>query len=146
MAARHSAGIRVNARLTIPERELTLEAVRSGGPGGQNVNKVSSKVVLRFSVRDSQVLGEWRRARLLMRLAARLTRSGELVLHASRFRERHRNAEDARERLARLLREALHTPRRRVPTRPTRGSRERRLADKRRRSDRKRDRRTPGDA
>jgi ribosome-associated protein len=146
MTAKRSAGIRVNARLTIPERELTLEAVRSGGPGGQNVNKVSTKVVLRFSVHDSLVLGEWRRAALLDRLATRLTKSGELVLHASRFRERHRNEEDARERLARLLEKALQTPKKRVPTRPTRGSRERRLAEKRRRSDRKRDRREPGDS
>jgi len=146
MTARRSAGVRVNARLMIPERELTLEAVRSGGPGGQNVNKVATKVVLRFSVRDSLVLGEWRRATLLARLAARLTKGGELVLHASRFRERHRNEEDARERLAVLLRKALQAPKKRVPTRPTRGSRERRLADKRRRSERKRDRRGSEDS
>jgi len=103
-------------------------------------------ISVRFSVRDSLVLGEWRRATLLARLAARLTKGGELVLHASRFRERHRNEEDARERLAVLLRKALQAPKKRVPTRPTRGSRERRLADKRRRSERKRDRRGSEDS
>ena len=134
-------GLRVNARLLIPERELSAEAARSGGPGGQNVNKVASKVVLRFSVRESRALGERRRALLLERLASRLNKKGELVIHASRFREQRKNAVDARERLARVLREALQVQRKRIPTRPTRGSRERRLSDKRQRSERKRARR-----
>ena len=133
--------LRVNARLAIPARELSVEAARSGGPGGQNVNKVASKVVLRFSVAGSAALGERRRQLLLDRLAARLTKEGELVIHASRFRERARNLEDARERLAGILAEALRTPKVRKATRPTRASRRRRLEDKRRRGSLKRARR-----
>ena len=132
--------LRVNARLTIPAGELQITAARSGGPGGQNVNKVASKVVLRFSVRASRVLGEARRTLLLQRLSHRLTKEGELVLHASRHRERARNEEDARERLATLLAESLQSPKKRRATRPTRGSRERRLRAKKHRSERKRER------
>jgi len=134
----------VNARLSLPASELRIVAARSGGPGGQNVNKVATKVVLRFSVRDSRALGDRRRDLLLSRLASRLTKDGELVLHASRHRERPRNEKDARERLAALLREGLRVPRARKRTDPTRGSRERRLKEKRRRGDLKRDRRPRG--
>lgn len=144
MAAARGAGrppLRVNERLLVPAEELRIEYARSGGPGGQNVNKVETKVVLRFSVRASRVLGERRRALLEERLAGRLTREGEIVVHASRFRERSRNEEDARERLAALLREALVVPRERRATRPTRGAVERRLQEKRRRSEAKRERR-----
>lgn len=145
MAAGSRRGLRVNARLELSERELVVRAVRSGGPGGQNVNKVASKVVLSFSVRESRALGERRRSLLLERLAGRLNRRGELVIHASRFRERRRNEEDARDRLASLLRESLRSPKERLATRPTRSSRERRLAEKRRRSERKRSRRVRGE-
>jgi len=138
-------GVRVNGRLLIPERELSLEAARSGGPGGQNVNKVASKVVLRFSVRASRALGERRRALLEERLAGRLNKNGEVVIHASRHRERSRNEQDARERLAAMLREALRTPKKRVATRPTRASKRRRLADKRRQAEKKRGRQELGD-
>jgi ribosome-associated protein len=131
----------INARLTLPARELRIEAARSGGPGGQRVNKVATKVVLRFDVAGSAALAGRRRELLLARLGSRLTAGGEIVIHASRFRDRARNLEDARERLAAMLREGLRTPRRRVKTRPTRASRERRLEDKRKRSKRKQERR-----
>lgn len=135
--------LRVNSRLVIPADELRVSFARSGGPGGQNVNKVESKVVLRFDVAGSPSLGETRRKRLLSKLAPRLTEGGELVIHASRHRRRARNLEDARERLAGILREGLQVARPRRPTRPTRASRRRRVEDKRRRGDRKRERRQP---
>ncbi|MEW6072135.1 MAG: alternative ribosome rescue aminoacyl-tRNA hydrolase ArfB, partial [Planctomycetota bacterium] len=116
---RGPAALRVDARLVLPAAELRVRAARSGGPGGQRVNKVASKVVLSFSVAESQALGERRQALLRERLAARLTRGGEIVVHASRHRERRRNEEDARERLAALLREALRPRRARRPTEPT---------------------------
>lgn len=140
-----SGPLRVNARLVLPPAELRVTYARSAGPGGQRTNKVETAVVLRFSVARSAALGEIRRGRLLERLSSRLTRAGEIVVHASRYRERSRNLRDARERLAALLRAALSIPRARRPTRPTHASRRRRLEDKRRRSERKRQRRTTED-
>jgi len=130
--------LRVNSHLLIPADELVATAARSGGPGGQNVNKVASKVVLRFAIASSRVLGERRKSLLFDRLQSRLTTGGELVLHASRHRTRARNLEDARERLATLLRDALQPQKRRVATKPTRGSKRRRLNEKRARGDLKR--------
>ena len=126
--------------LVIPAGELHVEAVRSGGPGGQNVNKVASKVVLRFAPLASRAFDAVQRARLAERLTGRLSAAGEVVVHASSHRERLRNLEDARARLAQLLLAALARPRRRVATKPTRGSQRRRLEGKRRRSDVKRGR------
>lgn len=138
MTRRRGDGLRVHARLVLPWRELSFEAARSGGPGGQSVNKTASKVVLRFDVAHSAALSEEQRSRLLERLAARLTKQGVLVLHASRYRERVQNERDACERLAELLARGLQRPARRRATRPTRGSVERRLGVKRRRSETKR--------
>ena len=129
--------------LAIPGSELREQASRSGGPGGQRVNKVSTRVTLRWSVATSSALTEAQRARLAGRLAAKLTRDGELVVHAGGERSRARNRALARERLAALVRGALAVRRPRRPTAPSAGGRERRLAAKRRRSERKRERR-PG--
>lgn len=133
--------LRVNSHLVLPPEELHMDFARSGGPGGQHVNRTESKVILRFDVLGSRALGDLRRARVLARLASRLTREGELVLHASRYRERPRNVEDARERLAALLREALAPQKPRKATRPTRASRERRMAAKKQLGEKKRRRR-----
>jgi ribosome-associated protein len=132
---------RSSADVLIPAREIVIEYARSGGPGGQRVNKVETKAVLRFDLGASRAFDETQRERLLRRLASRLTTAGEIVLHASRFRDRQRNVEDARTRLAALLTEALRQPKRRRPTKPTRSSKEKRLREKRNRSETKRTRR-----
>jgi ribosome-associated protein len=136
----------VSDRLTIPESELDLGFARASGPGGQNVNKVESKVELRWSPGRSRALaalGEADRSWLLARLASRLTGSGELVVTASRSRDQVRNREDARAKLAAILNAAMARPRPRRATRPTRGSTERRIREKKRRGEIKRIRRAP---
>ncbi len=134
--------LRVTRAITIPGDELAESFSRAAGPGGQNVNKVASKVELRWNPAASRALGEADRAWLLERLAGRITSSGDVVVRASRTRDQVRNRAEARERLAELLREALARPRKRVATRPGRGAVERRLAGKKRRAVLKRTRRT----
>ena len=137
--------LRINSRLILPPGELHASFSRSGGPGGQNVNKVATRVQLRFSVLESLSLGERRRARLMRQLESRLTRGGEVVVHASSHRERGRNLEEARQRLAALLRTGLQVPKRRKATKPTRASKRKRLDAKRKRGDLKRSRRPHAD-
>jgi ribosome-associated protein len=137
--------LRIGPRIEIPLREIELRYVRSSGPGGQNVNKVASKAVLRFDLRASRALPEAARQRALARLAARLTRDGALVLSSDAYRDQPRNRAAALERLRRLLADAIAIPKLRRPTAPTRAARERRLAEKRSRSARKRDRSRPND-
>src|SRR5262245_63968810 len=134
------APLEIRSDLVIPEAELDEQASRASGPGGQKVNKTSSRVTLRWSIATSTALDERQRARLLARLATRLTRGGELVLHAQRSRSQTQNREQARSRLAELVRAALteRTPRR--ATAPTRSSRERKLSAKRHRSAHKKSR------
>lgn len=134
--------VRVRDDLVIPAAEIALSFVRAGGPGGQNVNKVASKAVLRFNVRDSPSLPAADRRRALARLAPRLTTAGDLILTSAIFREQARNRAAVLTRLATVLRAALRPTRRRRPTRPSAGSVERRLTAKRVRADRKRDRRS----
>jgi ribosome-associated protein len=127
--------------LVIPGRELRETASRSGGPGGQHVNKTSTRVTLRWNVRESEALQTGERRRLLRRLGTRLTRGGDLVVHARRHRSRARNRELARQRLAELVAEALRTRRPRVATQPGRAARQRRLDEKQSRARIKRTRR-----
>lgn len=132
--------LNVTDELAIPDAELVERFVRSGGPGGQNVNKVATAVELRFDVAGSPSLPEAVKARLLARRDRRLTDEGVLVISAQRFRTQERNREDARARLADLVAAATVAPKKRVATKPTRGSKERRLGAKRERAAVKRQR------
>jgi ribosome-associated protein len=126
--------LEITPSLAIADSELVERFVRSSGPGGQNVNKVSTAVELRFDVANSPSLPDALRARLLARRDRRLTDEGVLVISAQRFRTQDRNREDARDRLAEVVRAALHVPKKRVATKPTRASKERRLTGKKERS------------
>lgn len=131
----------VSNRLEIPADELQVDTARSGGPGGQKVNKTETRVQLRFAVKDSRVLSEGQRRLILERLGSRMTRGGELLIDCSVHRSQQANLQAARERLAALLSDALAPRKKRRATKPTRSSVRRRLEGKRQRSDLKRDRR-----
>jgi ribosome-associated protein len=136
-----SGALRITPELEIPRSELEVRATRAGGPGGQHVNTSSTRVELVWNVRDSAVLDDDVRERLLGRLARRLDSSGAVRVVASATRSQRRNREEAELRLIALVQRALATPRKRIATRPSRAAKEARLAAKKRRADRKRDRR-----
>ncbi|MEU5561926.1 MULTISPECIES: alternative ribosome rescue aminoacyl-tRNA hydrolase ArfB [Micromonospora] len=137
--------VRVTDRWTVPAAELRERFSRSSGPGGQGVNTADTRVELSFDLAGSASLPESLRTRALERLAGRLV-DGVLTITASEHRAQLANREAARERLAGLLREAIAPPPPpRRPTRPSRGAKERRLAEKKRQSQRKRDRRVDGE-
>jgi ribosome-associated protein len=129
----------------VPESEFEWTYVRSSGPGGQNVNKVASKAVLRWDAKASPSLPDAVKARLLARHASRFTSDGVLLLTSQRFRDQERNRQDCMERLCSWLVEAAAAPRPRRPTKPTRAAKERRLQAKKQRAKQKAQRRRPGE-
>lgn len=133
--------IQVTPSIALDEGEIEFDFVRAAGPGGQNVNKVSTAVQLRFDVMRSPSLPGGVRRRLIEIAGRRVNKEGVLVIEARRFRTQERNRRDALERLVAMIRQASEQPKRRRPTRPTLAARRRRLAAKRRRSEVKRLRR-----
>ena len=137
------SGVHVHSGLTIPASELEIKFSASGGPGGQHANKVATRVELSWNVRDSQVLGPRQRAHILSRLGHRIDGAGNLRLSSDAYRSQLRNREEVTRRLASLVAEALRPRKSRRATTPTKTSKERRLQDKRKRSETKKTRRSP---
>ncbi len=139
--------IQITDQITIDEGELEEKFVRSSGPGGQNVNKVSTAVQLRFHVMNSTSLPNAIKDRLIVLAGSKMTEEGVLVIDARNHRTQSQNRKEARERFVELLREAAKEPTRRKKTQPSRDIREKRLEEKRRRGELKQTRRSvkPGD-
>ncbi|MCB9956954.1 MAG: aminoacyl-tRNA hydrolase [Caulobacterales bacterium] len=135
----------ITPRIAIPDDELVEGFMRASGPGGQNVNKVETAVQLRFHVLNSEALSNEVKVRLVRLAGRRMTREGEIVIEAQRFRSRERNREDARARLADLIARAAEPPKPRIKTKVSRAQKKKRVEDKRRRSETKAQRRRPID-
>ena len=133
--------VRITPTILIHENEIKLNFIRSSGPGGQNVNKVASTVQLRFDVKNSPSLSDDVRTRLIRLAGDKMTKDGILIIQARRFRKQGRNRQDAMDRLIKLIRKASEKPKAHIKPKPTRTSKERILAAKRRRSEQKRMRR-----
>ena len=136
-------GIRVNDSLVIPRAELMMRASRSSGAGGQHVNKTSSRIEISWNVKSSRAVTDAERERLLTRLSSRLSDDGALRVVASDTRSQLRNREAAEKRLAETVAKALTIPKKRKPTRKPRAANEARLSEKKKQSDRKRERKRP---
>lgn len=130
----------INSRIQIPLEEFAFTFVRSSGPGGQNVNKVNSKAVLRWDVTGSPSLPTDVRARLIEKIGSQLTNEGELVLNSDRYRDQPRNREDCLEKVRTLIRAAATPPKKRRPTKPSRAAKQRRLKSKQAQSQKKQQR------
>lgn len=128
----------INDRVTVPARDLSWTASRASGPGGQNVNKVATKVTIRFDLNGTEALTRAQKARLRKLAGKRIDAKGALMINAQAERSQRQNLERARDGLRKLIRRALVPPKRRVATKPTRASKRRRLDDKRWRGEQKR--------
>jgi ribosome-associated protein len=137
--------LEVNEHIHIPEEEFAWSFVRSGGPGGQNVNKVASKAVLRWDLANSPNVPEEVKVRLRTLQRRRITTEGVLVLNSQRFRDQDKNRQDCLDKLKEMLLEASFVPKVRKRSKPSRGSRERRLQEKKRRAATKKARQLPGE-
>ena len=135
----------INSRIKIPLTEFQFTFSRSSGPGGQNVNKVNTKVLLRWDVTGSPSLPEGVRVRFLEKYPRRITNEGDVIVTSQRFRDQGRNVADATEKLRAMLADAATVPKARRKSKPTRGSRERRLKHKREQSEKKSRRQGMGD-
>jgi ribosome-associated protein len=133
----------VNRRIRIPSSEFRFTFARSAGPGGQNVNKVNTKVTLHWTVESSSSLPEDVRDRLRSKYGRRINKNGELVIYSQRYRDQGRNTEDCLNKLREMLLDVAIAPKKRKATRPSRASKERRLRDKKARSQTKESRRRP---
>jgi len=133
----------VDERIAIPIAELRFTYARSSGPGGQNVNKVSTKVILHWNVEGSPDLPDDVRERFVTRYRRRLTKDGDVVVRSQRFRDRDRNVADCLAKLRDLLLAVAEPPKKRKATRPPAAAKERRLTEKRERGEKKRERRRP---
>ncbi len=143
MARELSSHLDVTARIQIPVSELRITHSRSSGPGGQNVNKVNSKVTIHWPVVTSPSVPADVRTRFLSKFRRRINKQGELVIHSQRYRDQERNISDCMEKIKGLLLEVATPPKLRKPTRPSRGSKERRIREKKSRSQTKQGRRPP---
>lgn len=137
--------LRITDTLALEDWEITESFSRSQGPGGQNVNKVASKAVLRWHLEASPSLSDEVKIRLRTLQRRRISGEGDLIVTAQNWRDQEKNREACLEKLRAMIVEALQVPKPRRPTRPTRGSRQRRLAAKKRRAETKADRRSPTD-
>lgn len=134
--------LKISNQITIPQSELSFDFIRASGPGGQNINKVSSAVQLRFDVLNSAALPEQVKQRLLKLTGKRISSEGVLLIEAKRYRNQERNKQDSLDRLAGLIQKALQEPKKRKKTQPSRAEKERHLAEKRKRSQLKSSRQT----
>ena len=135
--------LNVDNNIAIPETEFEFSFARSGGPGGQNVNKVNTKAVLHWNVKVSPSLPPGVRDRFLTRYHNRITKDGAIVLHSQRYRDQGRNTADCLNRLREMILAVVKPPVKRRPTKPSRGAQQRRLQNKKQNSEKKRSRQRP---